>query len=42
MKRPKPHLKIVVENGVALWWCNGWTDREMLGAWIMWWYDGDK
>ena len=40
-RRPRPHMKVVVKDGVALWWCNGWTDPSQLGAWILWWYDGD-
>lgn len=38
----KPHMKVVVENGAAVWWCNGWTHPEAFTAWYLWWYDGDN
>lgn len=38
----KPHMKVVIEDGRAVWWCNGWTSESQLGAWIQWWYDGDR
>ena len=37
----KPHLKVVVKDGIAMWDCNGWIADEPWGAFFLWWYDGD-